>query len=97
MDNVFCTGSETHLVNCSYDPNTSEDTHNEDAGVQCFSENGIKTKKNCRTTLVLGYIVIHEMYTFMHRESTCLYDKASLTMQLTDASMWMKLRVTGHI
>ena len=40
MDNVFCSGSETHLLNCSYDPNTFEDSHYEDAGVQCFSENG---------------------------------------------------------
>ena len=44
MDNVFCTGSETQLVNCSYDPNTSEDSHFEDAGVRCFSENGNNIK-----------------------------------------------------
>ena len=27
-------------MNCSYDPYTSEDSHFEDAGVRCFSENG---------------------------------------------------------
>ena len=43
MDNVACTGSETQLVNCSYDSNTLEDSHFEDAGVRCFSENGNKT------------------------------------------------------
>ena len=43
MDDVFCTGSETHLVNCSYDSDTQEDSHFEDAGVLCFSENGNKT------------------------------------------------------
>ena len=44
MDDVHCTGSETHLVNCSYDSITSEDHHGEDAGVRCFSENGNNTK-----------------------------------------------------
>ena len=45
MDNVRCTGSETQLVNCSYDSNTSEDYHFEDAGVRCFSENGNNLRK----------------------------------------------------
>ena len=36
LDDVACTGSETALVNCSYDPITTDCTHYyEDAGVRC--------------------------------------------------------------
>lgn len=38
MDFVQCTGSEQGLLNCSYDPLTTEDTHAEDAGLICFYE-----------------------------------------------------------
>lgn len=43
LDNVFCRGTETRLVNCTFDTNTQEDNHSEDAGVQCFQENGTTT------------------------------------------------------
>lgn len=36
MDNVKCKGSESSLLSCPYDPNTSEDYHSEDAGVKCY-------------------------------------------------------------
>ena len=38
MDNVICGSSDTALLACSYDPNTSEDNHSEDAGVRCGGE-----------------------------------------------------------
>ena len=38
MDDVGCGSSDTVLLACSYDPNTSEDNHGEDAGVRCGGE-----------------------------------------------------------
>ena len=35
MDNVLCTGSELRLLDCHYNNITTDDTHAEDAGVQC--------------------------------------------------------------
>ena len=35
MDRVLCGSSDTALLACSYDPNTSEDNHGKDAGVRC--------------------------------------------------------------
>ena len=35
MGSVGCGSSDTALLACSYDPDTSEDNHEEDAGVRC--------------------------------------------------------------
>ena len=35
LDNTRCRGSESRLVDCEYDPDTSEDYHYEDIGVNC--------------------------------------------------------------
>ena len=35
LDDVQCTGTEETLVGCSYDSNTLDCTHSEDAGVRC--------------------------------------------------------------
>ena len=35
MDDVACNGSESRLIDCVHDSNTTEDTHAEDAGVHC--------------------------------------------------------------
>ena len=35
IDNVACSGSELRLLDCSYNNNTSDDTHAEDVGVHC--------------------------------------------------------------
>ena len=35
LDDVGCNGSETALVNCSYDSVTTDCSHFEDAGVRC--------------------------------------------------------------
>ena len=35
VDDVACTGSEAALINCTYDPITTDCTHIEDAGVRC--------------------------------------------------------------
>ena len=36
MDDVLCTGRETHLQNCTHSQDASEDYHSEDASVRCF-------------------------------------------------------------
>ena len=47
LDEVQCTGSETHLVNCSKNAiGIHNCEHDEDAGVQCLSLND--TGKSCR-------------------------------------------------
>ena len=38
MASVSCRRSDTALLACSYDPNTSENNHGEDAGVRCGGE-----------------------------------------------------------
>ena len=38
MDDLFCTGSERYLVNCTYDRYTGDCRHYEDAGVRCQCE-----------------------------------------------------------
>ena len=35
LDDVACAGSETNVLQCTYDPVTSDCGHSEDAGVQC--------------------------------------------------------------
>lgn len=37
IDDVSCMGSESRLIDCSYDTSTSGDSHYEDAGVRCFT------------------------------------------------------------
>ena len=37
LDDVACSGTETTLVACSYDRNTADCTHADDAGVRCHS------------------------------------------------------------
>ena len=40
MDNVQCVGTEPKLINCTFDPDASEDFDFEDAGVTCYNESG---------------------------------------------------------
>ena len=35
IGNVTCNGSESQLIDCVYDNDTTQDTHAEDAGVRC--------------------------------------------------------------
>ena len=35
LDDVSCLGSESQLLDCSYDSNTADCSHSEDAGVSC--------------------------------------------------------------
>ena len=35
MDNVACYGSESKLVDCTYNTDTSEDEHSEDTWINC--------------------------------------------------------------
>lgn len=36
MDNVFCTTNENRLLDCLFDPHTSDCNHQKDAGVRCY-------------------------------------------------------------
>ena len=45
LDNVRCRGGENTLLSCNHDTATSEDTHAEDVGVQCF-KSGTATTGN---------------------------------------------------
>jgi deleted-in-malignant-brain-tumors protein 1 len=36
LDNVFCYGGETNILQCSHSLNASEDTHNKDVGIECI-------------------------------------------------------------
>lgn len=57
MDNVYCYGSETSILDCNYDFNTGADTHYEDVGIKCligkfsffplFSEQGFGSSLFC--------------------------------------------------
>ena len=35
LDDVACTTAQSGLINCTYDPNTTDCSHSDDAGVQC--------------------------------------------------------------
>ena len=35
MDNVACTGTESRLIDCTFDRHTADCSHSEDAGVRC--------------------------------------------------------------
>ena len=35
MDNVACTGTESRLIDCTFDRHTADCVHSEDAGVRC--------------------------------------------------------------
>ena len=35
LDDVSCTGTESRLISCTYDSNTADCSHSEDAGVRC--------------------------------------------------------------
>ena len=41
LDNVACTGTENALVNCTYDSDTSDCFHFEDASVLCQREHSV--------------------------------------------------------
>ena len=48
LDDVQCTGSETHLVNCTNEGIGNHNCeHDEDAGVQCINMGESISKKHC--------------------------------------------------
>ena len=50
MDSVRCSGTETRLTDCDYDADTSEDSHDEDAGVRCPQGSCLGTAVHVRTS-----------------------------------------------
>ena len=53
LDDVSCTGTESRLVNCTYDSNTADCNHLEDAGVRC---NNTCKQHDCVPTVYNGTI-----------------------------------------
>lgn len=41
MDEVGCNGDESRLVDCRFSSDTEDRTHNQDAGVTCFPNQGV--------------------------------------------------------
>ena len=64
MDNVACKGTEQALLSCPYDHNANEDTHGEDAGVQCYPTGRwtLQYKANFRYSIV-SYLLCSKNYT----------------------------------
>ena len=58
LDDVNCRGSESRLVDCSYDNNTSDCTHSEDAGVYCYCKYHSKPKTQWHVFVESCMIVI---------------------------------------
>ena len=53
LNDVACTGSESRLMDCTYDPDTSDCGHHDDAGVRCVPGE----------IIVYNYILRTESYT----------------------------------
>ncbi len=69
MDDVSCLGTETSLLQCTYDSDTSEDNHYEDAGVVC-------SQNKSNNLVSIGYIicVLHYLVTWgVILVSNCVY------------------------
>ena len=48
IDDVACSGTETNILRCTYDPVTVDCGHSEDAGVQCQINSKLCLKEgNC--------------------------------------------------
>ncbi len=43
LDNVACTGEEDTLASCTYDSNTADCFHSDDAGVTCVADCTVMT------------------------------------------------------
>ena len=52
LDDVACAGTETNILQCRYDPVTSDCGHSEDAGVQCQIDSKLGS---CTWTVPLLY------------------------------------------
>ena len=57
MDDLFCTGSERYLVNCTYDRYTGDCRHYEDAGVRCQCEQLTIQCFSCSVCVTLQYLL----------------------------------------
>lgn len=49
LDDVACTGSETRVVDCPYDTNTTDCSHSQDAGTRCHPS--MLYNSNCNITI----------------------------------------------
>ena len=56
MDDLFCTGSERYLVNCTYDRYTGDCGHYEDAGVRCQCKLYMIQCFSCSVYVTLQYL-----------------------------------------
>ena len=70
MDSVRCSGTETSLIDCNYDADTSEDSHEEDAGVQCPEGSCLQCMCLDHALRLLGSEV--EYYNYCRDGVTCI-------------------------
>ena len=59
LDDLFCQGYEDFLVNCTYDSNTADCSHFEDAGVRCQRKKWSLYTFNLN--VYLGFILIMQL------------------------------------
>ena len=68
LDDVACSGSETNILQCTYDSVTSDCGHSEDAGVQCAIDSKLDGYvKKCHNTL---FIAVHQTK-YLHANYNC--------------------------
>ena len=61
LDNLGCSGSESRLVECSYDSHTADCSHSEDAGVRC---------QGCKCPIYLKFFLSLRGVQFLHKNCT---------------------------
>ena len=54
LDNVACTGEEDTLISCTYDSNTADCFHSDDAGVTCVAD--------CMFMTILNFLVNYQLF-----------------------------------
>ena len=63
LDDVACTGTQTNILQCTFDANTADCGHSEDAGVQCQVQSNayfcMDVQMLCLCSSILSSICYH--------------------------------------
>ena len=62
LDDVTCTGNETSLLHCSYDIDTADCTHAQDAGVRCTPVRKFEKLNMCWLSRATPYVVLANVF-----------------------------------